>query len=371
MSERTRDVLKPEFRDGERPSGNDFADLIDSCLNKSSDGLNVDTDGNLTLTRGLRVGDSAATAAGGLRFNGGQLQLFTGGAWTNVMGGGGGGGAFGTIGGAGAVQYSGGNVGIGTGATNAPTFRLEVNTGAGATPADQARFGNLVCCNGTAAFSGFGMLGHQTMVSTGAAGVGNANYTLRASPNGVTHINASAGQVISFRQNGTTVRMAVSAAGNVIVGGETELAGAQANAPLQVSGGVHITADLQVVGTAAKTGGGAFLSLSDARVKKDVRDLEEGLAQLRQVRPVRFRFNGVAGTPDGMDCVGVIAQEIETVLPETVHRVKGALEDLRMFDASALTFMLINAVKELATRVERLESELGEVRSAKTRKRNP
>ena len=30
MSERTRDFLKPEFKDGERPSGADFADLIDS-----------------------------------------------------------------------------------------------------------------------------------------------------------------------------------------------------------------------------------------------------------------------------------------------------------------------------------------------------
>ena len=30
MTERTRDFLKPEFKDGERPSGADFGDLIDS-----------------------------------------------------------------------------------------------------------------------------------------------------------------------------------------------------------------------------------------------------------------------------------------------------------------------------------------------------
>jgi hypothetical protein len=363
MTERTRDVLRPEFKDGERPSGNDFADLIDSCLNKSSDGLGVDADGNLTLTRGLRLGDSAATAAGGLRFNSGQLQLFTSGAWTNVMGGSSS--VFTPIGppASGAVQYSSGNVGINTGTASPPTFRFEVTLGAGATPADQVRFGNLVCCNGTAAFGGFGMVGHQSLISAGA---GNANYALRQSPSGATHINASNGQVISFRQNGANVRAAVSAAGNVIVGGETELAGAQAGAALQVAGGVHITADLQVVGTAEKTGGGTWGVLSDARLKKDVRDLEAGLAELRQVRPVRFRYNGAAGMPEGMEGVGVVAQEVEKVLPETVRRVAGekGLEDLRVFDASPLTFMLINAVKELAGRVERLESALGEARGA-------
>ena len=33
------------------------------------------------LTRGVRLGDSAGTVAGGLRFNSNQLQVFTGGAW--------------------------------------------------------------------------------------------------------------------------------------------------------------------------------------------------------------------------------------------------------------------------------------------------
>src|SRR5688572_33332076 len=90
MSERTRDFLKQEFRDGERPSGSDFADLVDSFVNKQTDGISTDADRTLILSRGLRLGDSAANVTGGLRFNNNQLQVFTNGAWADVAGGGGG-----------------------------------------------------------------------------------------------------------------------------------------------------------------------------------------------------------------------------------------------------------------------------------------
>jgi hypothetical protein len=60
------------------------------------------------------------------------------------------------------------------------------------------------------------------------------------------------------------------------------------------------TALLQVAGEAFKlSGSGAWLVASDARLKEDVRELEAGLAQLRRVRPVCFRYNGRAGTPAG------------------------------------------------------------------------
>jgi hypothetical protein len=343
MTERTRDFLKPEFKDGERPSGSDFGDLIDSFVNKQTDGVSLDADGNLVLTRGVRLGDSAGATAGGLRFNSNQLQVFTGGAWVNVSAVGGGGfQAAPSTAQSPVVRDS--NVGIGT-FPAAPTFRLEVPLGTTGTPADQVRFGNVVCANGTAAFGGFAVVSHQTQAT-------NSNFALRQSPNGATHINAAAGQVIGIRQGGTTIRLGVSAAGNVVVGSESDLP----------SGG---TAVLQVAGSAFKNDGStAWLSTSDARVKEDVRDLELGLAQLRQVRPVRYRYNGRAGTVPGQPGIGILAQEIETVVPETVRRViaaapdEPAIDDLRVFDPSALTYVLINAVKELAAKVEQLEQAL-------------
>jgi hypothetical protein len=341
MSERTRDFLKPEFKDGERPSGSDFADLIDSFVNKQSDGVRVDADGNLVLSRGVQLGDSAGTVAGGLRFNSNQLQVFANGAWTSVASGGGGGFQAAPSTPQPAVVRDS-NVGIGA-FPAAPTFKLEVQLDANNGPANQARFGNVVVANGSAAFAAAAVFSHQSHAS-------NSNFALRQAVTGAVHLNAAAGQVVSVRQGGTSVRLGVSAAGNVIVGGESDLAGAG-------------TALLQVAGGAFKNdGSGAWTFTSDARVKDDVRDLELGLAELRQVRPVRFRYNGRAGTTAGQAGVGVLGQEIETIVPETIQRVSVAndpgLDDMRVLDPSALTYVLINAVKELAAKVEQLEQAL-------------
>jgi hypothetical protein len=347
MTERTRDFLKPLFKDGERPSGADFGDLIDSFVNKQTDGVSFDNEGNLVLKHGMQLGDSKATIAGGLRFNNNQLQVFAGGAWVNVASGGGGGFQPPPTTAAAPVVHDG-NVGIGTFAA-APTFRLEVPLDANSGPANQVRFGNVVCANGSGAFAGAAVFSHQSHAS-------NANCALRQGVNGDVHLNAAAGQVVSVRQGGTTVRLGVSANGNVIVGGDSDLA-----AP-----GTSII--FQVGGLAWRTDNSASWTVtSDARVKEDVQDLELGLAELRQVRPVRYRYNGRAGTRAGQTGVGVLGQEIESIVPETIQHVQTSvpdepsLDDLRVFDPSALTYVLINAVKELAAKVEHLEQALAAV----------
>ena len=346
MSERTRDFLKPQFRDGERPSGTDFADLIDSFVNKQTDNVAFDADGNMQLTRGVRLGDSAGTAEGGLRFNSNQLQVFTGGAWVNVSGGGGGAQFQAAPSTAQTAVVRDSNVGIGN-FPAAPQFKLEVQLDANNGPGTEVRFGNVVCGNGAGlAFQNSAVIGHQQQVT--AANV-NTNFALRQTAGGAVHLNAPTNQVVAIRQGGVSARLGISANGNVIVGGETELAGAPANAVFQVSG------------DAFKSTPGGVWAPSDGRAKEDVHDLELGLAELRQVRPVRYRYNGRAGTPLGRAGIGVIGQEIEAVVPETIQRVSVAdegLDDLRVFDPSALTYVLINAVKELAAKVEHLERAL-------------
>jgi hypothetical protein len=258
-------------------------------------------------------------------------------------------GAFQSVGTA-AVAYAGGSVGIGSfAAASPPTHPLEVNLDANSGPGQQVRFGNVVCCNGGAgAFAGFAVFAHNSQ-----ANAPDSNFALRQGSNGNVHINAAAGQPVSFRQGGNNVRFAISPTGNVVIGGgDVDLQGS--------------TAVLQVTGNAAKDSGTAWSTLSDARLKEDVRDFEAGLAQLRQVRPVRFHYNGRAGTRAGLEGVGVLGQEIEKIFPEMVQRIPGGvdsepdLEDLRVYNGSALTFVLVNAVKELAGRVEQLEQALAE-----------
>ena len=59
---------------------------------------------------------------------------------------------------------------------------------------------------------------------------------------------------------------------------------------------------------------------SDARYKKEVRPFTDGLEQLRQINPVRFRYNDELGIKQSdEDGIGVLAQDIQKVLPYTVH----------------------------------------------------
>ncbi len=349
MSVVARTILSSKFQNGDRPNETDFTDLIDSCLNKASDGLTIDGDLNLILTRGLRLGNSAANVAGGLRFNAGQVQFHDGTNWLPI---GGNAGAFTNVGATTSVAYGGGNVGVGTFTAAAPpTYRFEVNLAANTSTAEQVRFGNSVVSSGTGAFQGYAYFAHRDNNSA-------SNYAIRQSPQGATHINAADGQVVSFRQNGS-VRMALSTTGQVIVAGESNLTGS-ANQALQVNGSAF-----------KNDGNAAWAFTSDARVKEDVRDLEVGLTQLRRVRPVRYRYNGRAGTRAGLPGIGVLGQEIEEIFPETIERTsayanaENEIEDLRIFNPSALTFVLINAVKELADKVEKLEQALG-ARDART-----
>lgn len=346
MSEVARSALTAKFQNGDRPDETDFTDLIDSALNKASDGLAIDADKTLVLTRGLRLGDSAAAVAGGLRFNGGSVQFHDGANWLPV---GGNAGAFTALG-ANAVAYAGGSVGIGAfTAAVPPTYRLEVKLAANTAVTEQVRFGNAVVSNGAGAFGGFAYFAHGDRNT-------NVSYALRQSPFGATQLNAADQQVLSLCQNGGA-KVAISVTGQVIVGSDSNVTGS-ANQILQVAGSAY-----------KNDGSGTWAFTSDVRVKEDIRDLEVGLAQLRRVRPVRYRYNGRAGTRAGLEGIGILAQEIEKIFPETVERVPatpgagagaGDIDELRIFNPSALTFVLINAVRELAEKVERLEAALAE-----------
>ncbi len=356
MTERTRDFLKPLFRDGERPSGESFGDLIDSFVSKQTDGIKFDADQNLVLSRGVQLGDSASNVAGGLRFNGNQLQVFSNGAWASVASGGGGG-----FQAAPSVPNQppvvrDGLVGFGSFAA-APTYKLEVQLDANNGTANQARLGNAVIANGSGASASAAVFSHRNHASA-------TNFAIRQLVSGGVHLNAASGQALTIYQGGGSARLGVSSSGNVIVNGESDLAGAPAGAVLQVAGRAY-----------KNDGDPSWAIGSDSRLKDDVRDLDLGLAELRQIRPVRFRYNGRAGTTAGQPGIGILGQEIETVVPETIQQTSvpddPGLEDLRVFSPSALTYVLINAVKELAARVEQLEQARAAQPARSTRAARP
>lgn len=119
-------------------------------------------------------------------------------------------------------------------------------------------------------------------------------------------------------------------------------------------------ARLSVSGDASKTGGGMWAVWSDARLKKNIVPYQSGLKEILQISPVRFQYNELSGEEDtSKNYVGIIAQEIEKILPATITIKKDdVLEDKRMFDGSELIYTLINAVKEQQQKIEALEKKI-------------
>jgi hypothetical protein len=88
-----------------------------------------------------------------------------------------------------------------------------------------------------------------------------------------------------------------------------------------------------------------FVTSSDARLKSEVETITDAVTLVCALRGVRF-------TMDGSRQVGVIAQEVEAVLPEVVRSNDAGQLSVAYGN---ITGLLIEAIKELAARVVALE----------------
>ena len=118
-------------------------------------------------------------------------------------------------------------------------------------------------------------------------------------------------------------------------------------------------------GQAYKPGGGVWEASSDFRLKKDIKPYEDGLSELLKIRPVRYKYNELSGFSDSKEYIGVIAQELQESAPYMVHG-KINVRDNNSYltvDNSAMTYMLINAVKEQQKMIEDLQKEVEALKS--------
>ena len=115
-------------------------------------------------------------------------------------------------------------------------------------------------------------------------------------------------------------------------------------------GGSTITAltiDMSEAGAA--TFNNNVTAFSDERLKDNIETLTDGLDKVEQLR-------GVTYTRDGREDIGVIAQEVEKILPEIVLTADDEM-GTKSVDYSRLTAVLIEAVKDLSARVKELEGK--------------
>ena len=180
-------------------------------------------------------------------------------------------------------------------------------------------------------------------------------------------------EVINNTQNLQDIADVANTNGNIIVGDGTNFV-AESGDTARISLGVGTTSDVQFdsfgVGTAASGTTGeiratndvtAFYS-SDVALKENITNIPNSLEALKKLNGVLFdwkkEYIDKRGGEDGYFVrkkdVGVIAQEVEKVLPEAVAQRKDGIKAVKY---DRLTCLLIEAVKVLSDKVDKLTKE--------------
>ena len=237
------------------------------------------------------------------------------------------------------ITTSSGSVGIGT--TN-PTFALDI-------------FSTSNNSNG--------ILRVRSQYATAETAIGDNfikfNYSGGSSIDFVSSLNFrdSSFNPILYLQNSTK---------NVLINTSTETG--TANQFLQVSGGaafygtgssvgigttnptskLHVQGDAYITGVTTSTD---FNSTSDIKLKTNIHQIDDSLAKVIQIRGVTFNWKDT-----NRSSAGVIAQEVEKVLPELVNG-----EETKTVNYNGVIGALVEAVKELKVENDVLRERLDEV----------
>lgn len=182
---------------------------------------------------------------------------------------------------------------------------------------------------------------------------------------GSNYLNSSSlGGAFNYSQNGYATRYyqvsgnhywytaASGTAGNAIT--FTQAMSLDASSNLTIAGA-----------TATKASGTTWANPSDTRLKDNQQLYTKGLDELLQIVVKTWEFNGKGGSSKGIKGIGVIADEVELVLPESVdtYIAKLNIEDeyeteIKRFDASPVIWLLVKSVQELSAELNELKQRI-------------
>lgn len=148
---------------------------------------------------------------------------------------------------------------------------------------------------------------------------------------GITHIGIDSTEYIQFSDNNHI---------NFVVNNGTR-------ARLEADGDLHADGDVIAYST----------TISDRNLKKDIKPIEDALSKVNKLNGCTFTY-----TSDNVESAGLIAQEVEEVLPSAVrtkslvfHGEEGKEYKTLQYDQTI--GLLVEAIKELTARVEELENK--------------
>ena len=254
------------------------------------------------------------------------------------------------------IDNSGGGGYIGTSGDNmlfltstSGTERMRINAG-----------GNILVGQSSTNFAGSG----NTVTGHSLRGSGDAYHSASSNPSLSLNRNTSDGDIAVFRKDGTTVGSIGTLSSRLhIENGDTGLriAGDLDQIFPCGSGGSDRgnAIDLGSSGVKFKDGhfsgtvnAANFNTTSDATLKTNVETLTGSLDAVKALRGVSFDW-----IENGNSEVGVIAQEVEAVVPDVVSTNDQGIKSVKYGN---LVGVLIEAIKEQQQRIEALEAKLGD-----------
>jgi len=117
-------------------------------------------------------------------------------------------------------------------------------------------------------------------------------------------------------------------------------------------GGSAITAlTIDMSGAGAATFNNDITAFSDRRLKTDITNIENALPKVMRMQGVYYKRNDV---DNAKEQVGVIAQDMETIVPEVVLTADDAMQT-KSVDYGKLCAVLIESIKELKAEIDELK----------------
>jgi len=213
----------------------------------------------------------------------------------------------------------GGNWIVYNNTTGAYTVTVAPASGGGSSVVIQQGVRQLIYSDGT----------NVSAVSAAVAATGSNNQVIYNSSNTLVGSN-------NLTFDGTTLTA------NTIASTTSVAAGSTVSATTSISAGTSITAGSTI------TAAGSITAFSDRSLKKNVSTIEDALQKVNNLRGVSFEM-----ISNGDKNIGVIAQEVQAVIPEVVLDNNGILS----VAYGNLVAVLIEAVKELSAEVKELKSK--------------
>jgi hypothetical protein len=243
---------------------------------------------------------------------------------------------------------------------NLPLDQLTINSAATTITGTVGIGGNL-SVNGTGVVTGLMQCGAQLNVNFGSIHTGGNVLASSVGPGGVLSGAIGCTDTVSS--------MGMWTASGWLYFGSTDAQGSPIpnEALCSITEAVTGSVGFEVIqGSAWKPGGGSWEIYTSSRlVKKDIEPYDRGLEVLRALRPITYKYNGLGRTKDdGVTYHGFVAEELIDVIPEMlVKRHLKLREDdtektaLYGINLNPLTYTLVNAVKELADRLDAIEAK--------------